>query len=110
MVDMLEGLGFEAEQADCVSTALDFLQRRGERTSLLLTDVSMPGSRNGVTLANHVSYVWPNIRILVTSGVSHPNSGELPAEAQFITKPVTPISLAACVTDLSSRSLPGISS
>lgn len=104
MVDMVTDLGFEVEEADSVAAALRFLERSGERVSFLLTDVQMPGSRNGVTLANHVSFIWPHIRILVTSGVSRPNAGELPLAAQFLAKPVTPLVLGACVAGLDWRS------
>ncbi|SEQ11903.1 Response regulator receiver domain-containing protein [Devosia sp. YR412] len=90
MVDMLDDLGFEAAEADSVAAALSYLQDNGERVSFLLTDLQMPGSRNGVKLANHVSFVWPHIRILVTSGVTRPVVGQLPLKAQFIAKPLTP--------------------
>ena len=106
LVDMLDDLGFNVVEADCVSAALAFLQTGGERVSFLLTDVQMPGSRNGVTLTNRVSFVWPHIRILVTSGVSQPAVGELPFQVQFIAKPVTPLALMAYVDKLTSPTPP----
>ena len=106
LVDMLGEFGFDVVEADCVSAALAYLQESGERVSFLLTDVQMPGSRNGVTLANHVSFIWPHIRILVTSGVSRPVAGELPVEVQFITKPVTPLALMTYVAKFPSDMLP----
>lgn len=106
MVDMLDDLGFDTEEADSVSTALLYLQSHGERVSFLLTDVQMPGSRNGVKLANHVSFVWPHIRILVTSGVSRPVIGQLPRDAQFVAKPLTPHAIMDYVAKFPTDMLP----
>ena len=106
MADMLADLGFAVAEADCVSAALIFLQSEGEGVSLLLTDLQMPGSRNGATLANHASFVWPHIRILVTSGVKRPVAGELPYAAQFISKPLTSVALNAYVAKFPADALP----
>lgn len=106
IADMLADLGFSIAEADCVSAALAFLQREGESVSLLLTDLQMPGSRNGATLANHASFVWPHIQILVTSGVKRPVDGELPYAAQFISKPLTSVALNAYVANFPSNMLP----
>lgn len=100
MANMLGQLGFAVSEADCVSSALAYLQEQGDSVSVLLTDLHMPGSRNGATLANHVSYMWPHIRILVTSGMKQPVAGELPQTAQFIPKPLTAGALCAYVSGL----------
>ena len=110
MADMLEMMGFDVAEADRVSEALAYLQQKGDSVSFLLTDLQMPGSRNGATLANHVSFVWPHIRILVISGAKKPVAGELPYEAQFIAKPLTPQALTAYVSRFPaemSQQLPG---
>ncbi|WEK04967.1 MAG: response regulator [Candidatus Devosia phytovorans] len=106
MSEMLDDLGFEVAEADSVAAALAYLEGNGERVSFLLTDVQMPGSRNGMTLANHVTFVWPHIRILVTSGVSRPLPGQLPGRAQFMSKPVTSAALDAYVSRFSADMLP----
>ena len=98
MVDMLGELGFEVNEADSVASALTFLGLCGERVSLLLTDVQMPGTRNGMTLANHASYMWPHIRIVVVSGAVQPINGELPHTVEFLPKPVSPQALNAYVS------------
>lgn len=100
---MLGELGFEVEVADCVSSALKILDQSAPSVDFLITEIQMPGSRNGVTLANHVSFVWPHIRILVTSGVTIPPTNELPINAQFMVKPVTPSSLNAHIADLANE-------
>ena len=97
VVDMLGDLGFRVVDADCVRDALAYLEQNGDDVRFLLTDVQMPGNRTGVTLANHVSFIWPHIRILVTSGFRRPADGTLPVEVQFIAKPLTPNALMAYV-------------
>ena len=110
MVEMLDVAGFEVAEADCVSVALAYLERHGDSVSMLLTDLHMPGSRNGATLANHVSFIWPHIHVLVISGAKQPVAGELPFEAQFMSKPLTPQALTAYVAKFpaeATQQLPG---
>lgn len=99
---MVGDLGFRVVEADRVSLTLEYLEREGDDVRFLLTDVQMPGNRSGVTLANHVRYMWPHIRILVTSGFRRPAEGQLPIEVQFIAKPLTPHALMAYVASFSS--------
>lgn len=106
MADMVSDLGFEVVEADNVANALRYLESNGSRVSFLLTDVQMPGSRSGTKLANHVSYIWPHIRILVTSGLARPVHGQLPASAQFIPKPLTQTALNSYVSRFPSHMLP----
>lgn len=106
MVEMLRDLGFDVAEAESVAAALTYLGEHGERVSFMLTDVQMPGSRNGMTLANHVTYVWPHIRILVTSGVTRPMAGQLPDKAQFMAKPLTSAALDAYVARFPADMLP----
>lgn len=106
MADMLDDLGFAVAEADCVRDALAYLELKGDSVSFLLTDLHMPGSRNGATLANHVSFIWPHIHILVTSGAKQPIAGELPYEVQFIAKPLTPHALTAYVASFPGDMLP----
>lgn len=106
MAEMLGDLGFDVAEADSVAAALAYLKEHGERVSFLLTDVQMPGSRNGMTLANHVTYVWPHIRILVTSGVTRPLPGQLPGRAQFMQKPLTSAALGAYVARFPAEMMP----
>ena len=101
MAEMLGELGYAVNEADSVASALAFLAIAGEQVGLLVTDVQMPGTRNGMTLANHVDFMWPHIRILVVSGAVRPITGELPHSAQFVPKPVSPQALNACVSRLS---------
>lgn len=98
MAEMLGELGYAVHEADSVASALAYLALAGEQVTLMLTDVQMPGTRNGMTLANHVDFMWPHIRIVVVSGAVRPILGELPYTAQFVSKPVSPQALNACLS------------
>src|SRR3954452_11041774 len=63
----------------------------------LVTDVEIPGSLDGFTLARVVKQAWPQIGIVVTSGRMAPGPKELPSGALFIPKPYRPTDLVAAV-------------
>jgi CheY-like chemotaxis protein len=67
---------------------------------LLLTDVTMPGSMDGVRLAHHVRDRWPPIKIIVTSGRPGTGLNDLPLGSTFFPKPYAPETLRAAVTSL----------
>lgn len=64
---MLRELGHRITFADTVETALTALKAT-PGLDLLLTDVVMPGPRNGVDLAREASALRPSLPILLTSG------------------------------------------
>jgi YesN/AraC family two-component response regulator len=53
----------------------------------VFTDINMPGSMDGIKLAQAVRGRWPPIKIIVTSGFSGCELKLLPAGRQFIPKP-----------------------
>jgi CheY-like chemotaxis protein len=65
----------------------------------LFTDISMPGSMNGVALAHHVRERQPNAYVLVTSGDDPPENPGLPENSDFIPKPYTLPDVAARIRE-----------
>ena len=55
--------------------------------SLVVTDIEMPGTMNGIGLANAIHERWPEVALIVTSGRVTPAAGVLPACAKFVPKP-----------------------
>lgn len=90
MADLIREHGFEVWEAGNSAEALSILDRAGEDFAGLITDVNMPGSRNGKVLAHHVRTLWPHIRIIVVSAGRKPFAGELPDDTPFIPKPWRP--------------------
>ncbi len=85
----LTELGLKVLVAGDADEAIDLLDAHAE-IELLLTDVTMPGSMDGVRLAHHVRKRWPPIKILVTSGRPGTSLGDLPLGSAFVPKPYAP--------------------
>ena len=85
-VEMLEDAGFAVVEARQADEAWFILHERSD-IGAVFTDVDMPGTMCGVTLAERVSAAWPDIRLVVTSGRHRLASEELPDHGLFVPKP-----------------------
>lgn len=85
--DMVRDMGFEPYEAANTAEALAIIQSAPGTFIALVTDIWMPGTRNGIVLANHVKYTWPDIRVIVMSAGRKPVVGELPYGTPFVAKP-----------------------
>ncbi len=63
----LAALGYQVREAEHAAAALAILAR-GDRVSLLFTDVVMPGTTDGIDLAHQATRLRPGLKILLTSG------------------------------------------
>ncbi len=66
----------------------------------LLTDVTMPGSMDGLRLAHHVRNRWPPIKIVATSGRMGAGVGDLPSGSRFFAKPYSPETVKQAIAAL----------
>jgi CheY-like chemotaxis protein len=66
---LVEQLGYQTAREGNATDALNRLQR-GEQFILVLSDIVMPGSMNGVALAQEIEKRYPEIPVLLTSGYS----------------------------------------
>jgi CheY-like chemotaxis protein len=66
---LVEQLGYRVLRANDASDALDRLQR-GYEVALVFSDIVMPGSMNGIALAQEIKNRYPHIPVLLTSGYS----------------------------------------
>ena len=96
---IVEDAGFEAIQAGNADQAVAILEARSD-IALLLTDIDMPGSMDGVKLAHAVRDRWPPIKIIVVS--SRVTERHLPTGSRFFRKPYH---VAAMISEM--RSLLG---
>lgn len=88
--DILKDAGFRCYEAATGEKAVEVLNKFGQNVQLLFTDVNMPpGEMTGFDLARLCAREWPEIGILVASGVVTPEPGDMPGGAEFITKPFT---------------------
>jgi CheY-like chemotaxis protein len=65
----LRGCGFAVLEAVNVDEALDILGA-DKLVRVVFTDVKLPGERNGLDLTRTILSDHPNVRVLLTSGVS----------------------------------------
>ena len=85
-VDMIEEAGFEILEATNADEAILLLEARLDIT-VVFTDIEMPGSMNGLRLAEAVRGRWPPIKIIATSGHYVVRDGDLPSGGLFLAKP-----------------------
>ena len=73
-VQTLQSFGFAVREAASGDDAMAQLQH-DPGVSLVLSDISMPGTLTGTDLARRVGEVWPDVRVLLTTGHSEEASG-----------------------------------
>lgn len=93
----LADLGFKVIEFESADAALPWLERHGQELSVVVTDVQMPGTLNGLQLVEILTARFPRLAILVTSGGPLVDPGKLPSCARFVAKPWRPVDLAARV-------------
>jgi CheY-like chemotaxis protein len=88
--DIIQDAGFRVHEASSVNEAFAILKQAGAAIQLLFTDVQMPpGELNGFDLARRCAADWPEIKILVASGMIKPKAGDMPDGSMFVPKPFT---------------------
>jgi two-component sensor histidine kinase len=86
-VDIVEDAGFRPVEAVNADQAISILEARSD-VSLLLTDIQMPGSIDGLKLAHAVHERWPTIKIILVSGEVKPADTDTPEDSRFFGKPL----------------------
>jgi two-component sensor histidine kinase/ActR/RegA family two-component response regulator len=86
-VDIVEDAGFNAVEAVNADEALSILESRSD-ISLLFSDIQMPGTMDGLKLAQAVHHRWPSIKIILVSGQVKPTNDDKPADSRFFGKPI----------------------
>ena len=96
LVSTIEEAGYEVIDAASTDEAIRKLERYDD-VGLILTDVDMPGSMDGIRLAHYVRRRWPPIELVVISGKVGVTPMELPSGARFISKPFQDVALMSVV-------------
>jgi DNA-binding NtrC family response regulator len=99
LMSLLEDEGFQSFGARNADDAIERL--KGDAgIQLLITDVDMPGSMDGVRLAHYVRDRWPPVKLVVISGKVGLSSVSLPLGARFASKPYQDRQMVSLVRDL----------
>ena len=101
-VDLVVAAGFEALEAGDADEAIRILEARPD-IHLVFTDVSMPGSMDGIKLAHYIRDRWPPVKLIVASGKAIVEESHLPAGASFFSKPYD----EGAIVEATTRLLPG---
>ena len=87
--DMILAAGFDAVEAANADEAIEILENRTDIT-VVFTDIQMPGSMDGLKLAQAVRGRWPPINMVTTSGRVDVRETDLPDGGRFLPKPYSP--------------------
>lgn len=93
-IEVAEEAGFLCLQAADADEALEELEGPLE-IQILLTDVNMPGSMDGLQLAETVRRKWPDIKVVIVSGKGDRRDTDLQHQTAFLRKPFTPYQLVS---------------
>lgn len=84
---ILREAGYEVAEAATVDAAQAHLAAKPELVAMI-ADVDLAGEQlTGFTLAKAVAARWPEIAILIVSGLVPPSEGDMPMGAHFLPKP-----------------------
>jgi CheY-like chemotaxis protein len=98
-VDMIRAAGFEVVEAANADEAIGILESRRDIT-VVFTDIQMPGSMDGLKLAQAVRGRWPPIKIVATSGHLSVTQEDLPEGGRFVSKPYSPTEITGVLREL----------
>jgi PAS domain S-box-containing protein len=101
IVRQLNSLGYRALEARQADEALEVMEL--ESIDVLLSDIVMPGGKDGVELARQAKQRWPAIAVVLSSGFSQArwdgNAGSLPRGTPLLSKPYRKENLARAVRE-----------
>ena len=84
--DYISDAGWRPIEADNATEAKAMLKEHPE-TSVLFTDINLPGATDGLQLAEFVHREYPDVELVVTSGRHRLTDEELPDNGTFLPKP-----------------------
>jgi DNA-binding NtrC family response regulator len=96
--------GLNILKAADVSEAVELARHYDGTIDLLLSDIAMPGERNGIQLAEALSDSRPEMRVLLMSGFTYKESDLTPGW-RFLSKPFRPATLLAKIEEALGRTL-----
>lgn len=89
LADFFLDEGFDVLEAQSADQAIVIMEA-DPTIKIVVTDVQMPGSMDGLKLAHFIRDRWPPTALIVVSGAVRPTIDDLPATASFLAKPVEP--------------------
>jgi CheY-like chemotaxis protein len=98
MEDELVGAGYEVLTAANSDEAIEILTKRTD-VRLVVTDINMPGTMDGIALTQYVRTRWPPIRMIVASGAVA-GMDKIPSGIPWFPKPYAHKAIQAKIREL----------
>ena len=96
---ILEEAGYSIISVQDADEAIAVLESRND-VRLIITDINMPGTVDGLKLAAAVRGRWPPIKIIITTGLRPPTKDEMLTGSLLLQKPYNPVSVVEAVARL----------
>jgi two-component system, response regulator PdtaR len=103
--ETLKNAGFYTVDACNVAEAV-FALEMVSGIRVVLTDIDLRDSLDGIVLAACVDRRWPSVGIIMTSGKIEPMPGDVPSRACFLRKPYCEARMLATVRGMIEQSVP----
>lgn len=85
-VELVEAAGLSAIAASSADEAIALLEARPD-IRIVITDIEMPGSMDGLELVAVIRTRWPPVRLIVVSGLHDLDQRAIPSEIRLFGKP-----------------------
>jgi DNA-binding NtrC family response regulator len=83
---ILKQAGYEVISATSADEAASLLEAHDD-VRLIVTDINLPGTMNGLRLAASVKARIPEMNVIIVTGYGAPRGDEIPAGSLFVPKP-----------------------
>ena len=99
---LVDIIGLSVLQAADGNEAVEVANRHGDTIHLLISDVIMPGGLNGFQLAETLTAIRPEMKVLLMSGISQ-DAATLDPTWHFISKPFRPDAFISKIEEVLGR-------
>lgn len=96
---LLESLGCQVRHADNADLAIKVLRTQASQFDIVLSDIVMCGTLDGMELAARIKTDHPQLPVLLMSGYSESIERAEALGVQVLTKPCTPLALSAGISE-----------
>ncbi len=99
MAAQLQDAGFDVIEAMNAADAIGILEN-DTSIDAVVSDISMPGAMDGISLVHNVHRRWPAIKLIIASGGGTATASDLPIGCRYLAKPYEVRQLLATVRGL----------
>jgi len=99
LIDLFEEEGYRVFAAANAEQAISILDDHGE-VRVVLTDIDMPGTMDGLKLAHYVRKRFPPTLLLVASGRRSVPPDQMPEHSAYFAKPFDPAAMLRKIDEM----------